>query len=76
MDPIKDEIQKYLDEHERDGWTVTQYVIAMGLSRIDSDGNIESIAWYHAPQGQADWQTQGLLHSAVELSEAAEAEAD
>lgn len=71
MDPIRDAIQRHLNECG-EGWNVTQYVVAMGLQRMDSNGNIESTAWYYAPPDQADWHTTGLLHSAVELDEDAE----
>ena len=64
-DEIQEAIQKLLDK-EGDGWTLTQYVIAMGLARMSADG-VESIAWYYAPVEQPDWQTEGLLKNAVEL---------
>ena len=73
MDKIRLAIQEMLDK-EGDGWSLTQYVIAMGLERIENNGSIESVAWYYAPDGQADWQTTGLLEEAVALHENAEEE--
>lgn len=75
MDKIREAIQAFLNE-AGDGWNLTQYVVAMGLQRIDSDGTVESIAWYHAPDEQADWQTGGLLEEAAALHESAEEDED
>lgn len=75
MDKIREAIQEFLDT-EGDGWTLTQFVIAMGLQRINSDGSLESIAWYHAPDGQADWQTSGLLEEANMLHKNADEDDD
>lgn len=71
MDKIRLAIQDMLDK-EGDGWSLTQYVVAMGLEKIKKDGSIESIAWYYAPDGQADWQTGGLLEEAAAMHENAE----
>lgn len=65
-DYIREAIQRYLTE-SGDDWTVTQFVIAMGLERINTDGTVESTAWYYAPEEQPDWQTGGLLDQASEL---------
>ena len=75
MDKIREAIQQFLND-AGDGWNLTQYVVAMGLQRIDSNGNVESIAWYYAPEGQADWQTGGLLEEASALHENAEEDED
>lgn len=75
MDKIREAIQQYLDS-EGDGWTVTQYVVAMGLQRITSNGELESIGWYYTPDGQADWQTTGLLEEATSLHQSSEEEDD
>lgn len=75
MDPLREAIQKFLDENG-DGWTLTQYVVAMGLEKINIDGSVEAIGWYHAPEHQADWQTSGLLEQATELHKNAETEDD
>ena len=71
-DEIQEAIQKLLDA-EGDGWTLTQYVVAMGLARM-SDSGVESIAWYYAPEPQPDWQTEGLLRNALDLHENGEEE--
>lgn len=65
-DDIRDTIQKFLNTLG-DGWTISQYVVAMGLERIDSEGKVESTAWYWAPPEQPDWQTSGLLDEAKEM---------
>ena len=75
MDKIREAIQKWLND-EGEGWNLTQFVVAMGLERIQSDGAIESIAWYHAPESQADWQTAGLLDEAAALHKSSESEED
>ncbi len=75
MDKIREAIQEFLNT-EGEGWSLTQYVIAMGLERIDSDGNVEAIAWYYAPDGQADWQTGGLLEEASGLHQSTESDDD
>lgn len=69
-DEIQEAIQKLLDA-EGDGWTLTQYVVAMGLARMSSEG-VESIAWYYAPDEQPDWQTKGLLEQATILHDSPE----
>lgn len=71
-DEIQSAIQKLLDA-EGDGWTLTQYVVCMGLARMSSDG-VESIAWYYAPDEQPDWQTKGLLEQAAVLHDSADNE--
>ena len=63
MDRIKDAIQALLNELG-DGWTVSQYVVAMGRERIDSDGNVEGVPWCWSPPDQPGWQTLGLLERA------------
>ena len=75
MDAIKSAIQAYLNA-EGDGWTVGQFVVAMGLERVNSDGELESLAWYCAPKDQADWHTKGLLQNATELHETSDADDD
>ena len=75
LDEIKVAIQAFLDR-EGEGWAVSQWVVAMGLERMDSDGNVESLAWYCAPKDQADWHTKGLLQNASELHETADIDDD
>ena len=65
-DRIREAIQALLNQIG-DGWTVTQYVVSMGLERINSDQHVENTAWYYTPPEQADWQTAGLLRQADEM---------
>lgn len=62
---IRDAIQTMLDAHD-DGWSVTQFVIVMGLERV-SDGRIETIEcpWPWAPAEQPAWITAALLEGAL-----------
>jgi hypothetical protein len=71
-DRIREAIQAVIDTEEGEGWSVAQYVVAMGLERIRSDGTVESSGWYWAPPDQADWMTYGLLEAALELRATAE----
>lgn len=63
---IRAAIQELLDD-EGDGYVAGQFVVAMGLERINSDGVVEAIPWVWAPSDQPDWQTAALLESAIEL---------
>ena len=60
-DAVRDAIQSRILDAEGDGWSLTQYVICMGLQRINPDGVVESTAWVWSPTGQPDWQSLGLL---------------
>lgn len=60
-DAVRDAIQARILDAEGDGWTLSQYVICMGLQRMSSDGTVESTAWVWSPTGQPDWQSLGLL---------------
>lgn len=66
---LRDAIQAVMDEIDpaREGWGVTQFVIAMGIERITADGVIEASCWYWAPPEQPDWQNYGLLEAALEI---------
>jgi hypothetical protein len=64
-DEIEEAIQNLLDK-EGDGWTLTQYVVVMGIARM-TDSGIEAIAWYYKPDAQPDWQTEGLLRNGLEI---------
>lgn len=53
-------LQMAIDEN-RQGWAVTNYAAVVGLSRINSDDQIETtLALYYA-DGQPDYTTEGLL---------------
>lgn len=71
---IRDAIQAVMDEIDdaRDGWHVTQFVVAMGIERMKADGTIEASCWYWAPPEQPDWQNYGLLGAALEVRIASE----
>ena len=68
VDRLRNAIQKLLNA-EGDGWILDQFVLALGLQRVNSDGDVESTAWVWAPAEQPDWQTDGLLNAAAELRE-------
>jgi len=68
VDRLRNAIQKLLNA-EGDGWVLDQFVLALGLQRVNSDGDVESTAWVWAPAEQPDWQTDGLLQAASELRE-------
>jgi len=68
VDRLRNAIQKLLNA-EGDGYVLDQFVLALGLQRINSDGVIESTAWVWAPAEQPDWITDGLLRTATELRE-------
>jgi hypothetical protein len=74
-DRLRNAIQKLLNA-EGDGFIVDQFVLALGLQRIDSDGKVQSTAWVWAPAEQPDWQTDGLLRAASELREISDIDTD
>jgi len=71
-DRIREAVQAVLDAEENQGWTVAQWVVAMGLERIVSDGTMESCSWLMGPPDQAYWMTTGLLEAAFDLHGSAE----
>ena len=72
---LRNAIQRLLNE-EGEGWVVGQFVLALGLEKVNSDGAVESTAWVWAPADQPDWQTDGLLRAAAELREDADIDTD
>ena len=50
-----------------DGWQLAQYVLCLGLERVNSEGELECTPWVWSPQGQADWMTDGLLQAASDM---------
>lgn len=66
-DAVRDAIQAGILDAAGDGWSLGQYVVCMGLQRIDSDGKVESAAWVWSPEGQPDWQSLGLLECSQDL---------
>lgn len=72
---LRDAIQAVINELDDDrGWNVSQFVISMGLERVNADGQVESCSWHWAPPEQPDWQIIGLLLAAVDDHNAAEIE--
>lgn len=65
MDDLHAAIQAILDA-AGDGWNVNQFVVAMGIERITSDGELESATWWIAPRSQPEWQTDKLLEQALD----------
>jgi hypothetical protein len=75
VERLRNAIQKLLNV-DSDGWIVQEFVLALGLQRMNSEGHIESTAWVWAPAEQPDWQTDGLLRAASELREDADIDTD
>ena len=75
VDRLRAAIQRLLN-NEGDGWVLGQFVLALGLEKMNSDGIIESTAWVWAPADQPDWITDGLLRAASELREDADIDTD
>lgn len=80
MDPILAGLQAGIDRDRPDGWSVTNYVAVVGLSRINDDGQVENSAGVYYADGQPDYTTRGLLDKGwdllVDADDAAAAEAD
>ena len=57
---VEQALQLVLDD-AGDGWTLSAYVVVMGLERVLPDGSIESIPWSFAAPNQPVWATAGLL---------------
>lgn len=68
-----DVIQKMLDDIG-DGWNLGQFVIAMSLERVTSDGALEAVPWWWAPQNQPDWMATGLLNEALDARQSIESD--
>ena len=75
VDRLRNAIQKLLNA-EGDGWVLDQFVLALGLQRVNSEGDVESTAWVWAPAEQPEWQTDGLLQAASELREDSDIDTD
>ena len=65
-DLIRAALQNLLNA-EGDCWLLDDFVLVLGLQRINSDGQVESTAWVWSPMEQADYKTDGLLSAALEL---------
>lgn len=72
---IRTAIQKLLDA-SGDGYLLEEFVLAMSLQRLNSDGEVESVAWVWSPSEQADWKTDGLLQAALDLRHCTDIDTD
>ena len=43
-----------------DGWTLSGYVVVMGLEKVEPD-RVSSTSWVYAAPNQPAWVTTGLL---------------
>lgn len=66
-DAVRDAIQARILDAAGDGWTLSQFVICMGLQRVTPDGAVESTAWVWAPDSQPEWQSLGLLECGQDM---------
>lgn len=58
-------IQDVLDA-EGDGWTLSHYIVVMGIERMNSEGSVDSAAWIAKPAEQPEYVTDGLISSVIE----------
>lgn len=65
---LRSALQRLLDG-EGDGWHLRDFVVVMGLEKLDPPGMIESTSWIFAPPDQPDYITDGLIAAAQELRE-------
>lgn len=70
---VRAAVQAILDA-AGDGYQAAQFVVCMGLERINAAGELEATPWLWAPPSQPDWMTGGLLESAYGLHMDAEEE--
>lgn len=75
---IRDAIQAIIDDEDSDHrrWTLGQFVVVMGLERIDEYGQVEATSWLWHPPEQADWMIVGLLEAGIEMRDTAEVDDD
>ena len=73
---MRSAIQAMLDTYDEDSWVVSQFVIAIGLERMTSDGGVESTPWVWSPAEQPEWATDGLLRAAIDMREGADIDFD
>lgn len=72
---IRAALQKLISA-DGDGWLVSDFVIAVGLQKLDPEGRMESTPWVWAPPGQPEWHTDGLLAAAQDLRDNADIDDD
>lgn len=73
---VRAAVQAVLDAAPDRGWQVAQFVICMGLERVNSSGELDSTPWLWAPPSQPDWMTDGLIDSAYSLRAVADVDDD
>lgn len=72
-DRLREAIQAIIDdEGTGENWCLSQFIVVMGLERVDVQGNLEATAWYWCPAHQPDWMTTGLLETGMEMRAAAD----
>lgn len=65
---IRNALQAIINsEGEGEGWALGQFVVVMGLERMNEHGEIEATAWYWTPPNQPEWMTVGLLETGIEM---------
>ena len=75
FDAIRAALQ-YLLDCEGDGWQLSHWVTAVGLTKMDASGAITNTTWVVAPGEQADYISDGLLTAAADMRAAADIEDD
>lgn len=68
-------IQSLLDR-EGDGWHLRDWVVVVGLERINAAGEVETTPWMSAPVSQPDWVTDGLIAAGEDMRANAEIDDD
>ena len=77
LERIRDAIQAIVNEEgQSEGWALGQFVVVMGLERINAEGNVEATSWFWTPPNQADWMTIGLLEAGIEMRACADIDDD
>lgn len=57
---VEQALQLLLDD-AGDGWTLSGYVVVMGLEKVADDDSITSASWIYPAPNQPGWVTSGLL---------------
>jgi len=73
IDPIAEAAQQVIDR-DWPGWSLANYVMVVGVARIDDDGRVATTIGLYQPVGQPDYTTLGLLVAGNDLREQAEQE--
>lgn len=62
---LTEAIQAVLDD-EGDGWSLSHWIVIMGIERMGSAGGVESSVWITKPDEQAEYVTDGLITAAFD----------